>query len=440
MMQLAADVGSVPEQVGAVIVLDAGDDFDAQRAALTVAGRLGKVPRLRQVLTPAGIGRGRPIWVDDPSFDPNRHVGVVACARPGDETALLSEAGRLITQRLARGSPPWRAAVVTGLTDRRAAIVFAFHHVLADGVGGLAVLQQLVDRGGAVGPPAPRDRLASQFPRPAPSGWQLAVDAWATRVRAGSRVAVAVRTLARDVVAAHRTGLPRASPSSLNRPTGQQRRSVVVRAGLAPLRAVAHDNGATINDVVLASVAGALRELVVRRGEPVPALVASVPVARRTTTTAADLGNRLGGMLVRLPLSLDHAERLHLTAAETRTRKDTPGDLLVGPVFRAMSALRLTRWFVSHQRMVTTFITDLRGPASPLTFLGRTVLEILPISHLTGNVTTTFAAMSYDGTLAITVTADPDACPDLDDLAELLQAELDAMADLPGAGAFPTVG
>ncbi len=428
LMQLAADVGPVREQVGAVLVLEAGARFDAGQAADVVADRLGEVPRFRQVLRRVPLGCGRPIWVDDPGFEARRHVRVVPCRGPGDEADLLAEAVALVTEPLAAAAPPWRAAVVTGLTGSRAAVVVVFHHVLADGIGGLAVLGRLGDP--ADGVPG-RSAVPADFPRPTPGRRRLAADAWAAHARGLSRVPAAVRSLPEQVAEVHRTGRLRASPSSLNRLTGRRRQAVVVRTELRGARAVAHAQRATVNDVVLAAVAGALRELLLRRGEPVPVLVASVPVARRTHTTAAELGNELGGMVVPLPVDVDRSERLRRTAAVTRTRKAAPGgEALMGPIFRLMGALGLVGRFVNRQHMVSTFVTNLRGPAQQLMVVGRPVLEILPVSHLTGNVTVTFAALSYAGRVVVTVTADPDACPDLDDLATLLQAELDAFTDL----------
>src|SRR5512132_191141 len=115
LMQLAADVGPVREQVGAVVVLDARDGLDAGHAAQAAADRLGSVSRLRQVLTRTPFGCGRPIWVDDPGFDPRRHVTVVPCLGSGDETAMLAQAVRLVATPLPAAMPPWRAVVVTGL-------------------------------------------------------------------------------------------------------------------------------------------------------------------------------------------------------------------------------------------------------------------------------------------------------------------------------------
>jgi hypothetical protein len=100
---------------------------------------------------------------------------------------------------------------------------------------------------------------------------------------------------------------------------------------------------------------------------------------------------------------------------------------LLDAVFRLTGRLHLFGWFANRQRMVHTFVTNLRGPAERLTFLGAEVDELIPVSAISGNVTVAFAVLSYAGTLTITVVADPTACPDLALLKEDLQAELDVL-------------
>jgi diacylglycerol O-acyltransferase / wax synthase len=140
-----------------------------------LADRVCAIPRLRQqlVLTPPGCGR--PVWVDDPQFDVARHVHQVACSPPGDQDALLRAAAGVVAVPLPPGQPLWPATIVTGLAGGACAVIVVFHHVLADGMGGLAVLASPVD--GAV--TAPRQ----DFPRARPSMRRLAVDAAVSRVR-----------------------------------------------------------------------------------------------------------------------------------------------------------------------------------------------------------------------------------------------------------------
>ena len=218
-VSLATDVGAAPMQVGAVLLLDAADGFDAGAATRAIAERIRTVPRLRQRLVHTPPGCGRPVWVDDDRFDPDHHVRTVACPAPADEEALLAVAADVVGTRLPPDRPLWRLVVVTGLRDGRAALVIAFHHVLADGIGGLAVLANLVD--GTDTDPTP-DR---PFPAPAPSPRELAVDAARSRLRAVTRLPDGWRRVRAAAAPLRPTAGTRASPCSLNRPTGARRPS-----------------------------------------------------------------------------------------------------------------------------------------------------------------------------------------------------------------------
>jgi diacylglycerol O-acyltransferase len=190
-----------------------------------------------------------------------------------------------------------------------------------------------------------------------------------------------------------------------------------MRTDLAQVRAVARAQGATVNDVVLVAVTGALHALLDDVGEQVGELVVSVPVSARAATTAADLGNAVGVMPVRVPLTGATGPDLATVAELTRAQKSAvrgSSALLVGPVFRALAALGLLRGFVERQRLVNTFLTDIRGPARPMTFTGVPVDEVLPVTVTAGNVTVAFAAFSYAGALTVAVIVDPDRMPDLD--------------------------
>lgn len=269
MMELASDVGPVPLQVGAVLVFGSGAHLAASGVRDALADRVRGIPRLRQQLVSAPPGCGRPVWVDDPGFDITRHLRDVRCPPPGDQEALLGVAAGAVTDPLPPGQPLWSATLVTGLPGDGCALIVVFHHVLADGMGGLAVLAGLVDGAGA--PPT------RAFPASAPSWGQLARDAVAGRLRTlGSLPGVSVRL--RDAAAElHPRATPRAPRCSLNRPVGSRRRFSVARADLAQVRTVGRTCGGTVNDVVLVAVGGALNALLAHRGEHVDHIVASVP-------------------------------------------------------------------------------------------------------------------------------------------------------------------
>jgi diacylglycerol O-acyltransferase len=202
----------------------------------------------------------------------------------------------------------------------------------------------------------------------------------------------------------------------------------VASADLPSVQRTAHARGATVNDVVLAAVTGALHAVLTERNEEVDEVVVSVPVSARRSASATTLGNDVGAIPVRLPCTGDLVTRLAAISAATGDAKTaTPGAsaALLAPAFRALGALGMLRWFLDRQRLITTFVTNVRGPATELRFLGVPITAVIPISPITGNVTVAFAVFSYAGTLTVTVVADPVRCPDLAVLVTALQGELD---------------
>jgi len=436
--QLVVDVGSVPNQIGAVLTLDGGGEVDADRLCAVIGDRLAGVPRLRQRLVTVGRGGGRAVWVEDPGFDVARHLEVVDCPGPGDEPALLALASARVTGRLPATAPRWRATLVTGLTGGRVALVVVFHHVLADGLGGLAVLARMVD--GGADAPAARAVTPERSPRP------RRPEPLAREGRARPRLAELRARL--RAVRGELGGRPTfARRCSLNRPTGPRREVAVVRAELAALKAVARaDGGARVNDVLLGAVAGALGTLLRSRGEHVGEIVATVMVGAApanaaggsaggsadgsaTGSAGGSAGNQAGIAPIALPTGGTLAERLPTIATRTRPRTQGRRGASAAPfgvALRILARLRLLRWFIDHQRMVHTFVTNLRGPAVPVAIAGVPVTGLVPISLATGNVTVAFAAMSYAGTVTITVVTDPTHHPDRDVLLRALEEELAA--------------
>ncbi len=437
-MLLACDVGPAPMNVGAVLRLDVADDFDVAGAETLLAQRVQAIPRLRQRLVEAPFGCGRPVWTDDPGFDVRNHVAHRTCAASGDEAALLREAAQVLTRPLPASRPRWRAVLVTGLDDGSAALVIAFHHVLADGIGGLAVLAALVDGAApaaSAGEPV-EPRASSRLAAPTSRG-RLAADAWSSRMRAVRTLPAATTRLwaaLRELGA----GRPaKAARTSLNRPCGPRRVLATVRVDLASVRDAAHRDGGTVNDVVLAAVTAALHTLLGSRGESPRSFVVSVPVSARATTTATRLGNQAGVMPVELPAGGAPSARLAAIADRTRSRKSaTPGAsaALLGPAFRALAAFGVFGWFINHQRQVHTFVTNLRGPDRYLSLGGARIAAITPVSITTGNVTVAFGVLSYAGTLTITVIADPDHVPDLAVLVTAMERELAVLTARPAPG------
>lgn len=423
---LAMDTGEIPEQFGVILLLDQVAGFDFARARQLITERIQAVPRLRQVLIRVPVGCGGPIWVDDDGFDIRTHVRAVACPAPGDERALLDTAHSVIATPLPRTAPLWFAVFVTDLADGRVALVLVLHHVLADGVGGLAVLTHLVDRGASA---VTASIVDVSFPRPRPTANALAIEGFQRRLRALRRIRVNWRLLRASLATGGGLRPPRATPCSLIQQTGTRRRLAVTRADAARLRAAARQYGATTNDAVLVAVAGALRRVLLARGDLVDTFAIAVPVSGRRNGRAA-LGNIVSPMLVAVPATGSVGQRLKQVASQVRAHKESatgpPPIALLGWLFRPLATHGVYRWYMAHQHRLHTLVSHVRGPDEPITFGGSPISSAIPVALAAGgNITVYFDVLSYAGTLTVTAIVDPDRFPDLGTLTNGLRAELD---------------
>jgi WS/DGAT/MGAT family acyltransferase len=398
-------------------LVDRDGRFRIEVAREAIGSRLPVVPRFRQVIQVPGPVLGRPLWVDVPRVDLERHVRV-ADAR-GD---LLPAVERIRRRPLDRTRPLWEIWFLTGLPDGRVGCFVRAHHAIADGVGGMATLADLLGRDRPA--PAATARAVASAPvlflDNLRSRWQslIGVAPHAGHPRATLRALRDAWPSLREIVA----GEP-APRTSLNRPIGPRRTLAVVREDLDHVKKFAHAHAVTVNDVLLAAVAGGLRDLLWGRGEPVEdgALRAFVPVA---LGRARPSGNRTGEMLVPLPVGVaDPSSRLRLIAAETavRRRMSHPSGATLFPnaVVQKTFLKRMAR-----QRWANTYVANVPGPTEPLHIAGSPVLELYPLVPLIGNVTLGVGALSYAGQFNITVVADADACPDVDVFTEGLRASL----------------
>ncbi|MBC6445916.1 wax ester/triacylglycerol synthase domain-containing protein [Actinokineospora xionganensis] len=426
---LAMDTGQIPEQFGVVLRIDQSGAFDLSRVRQLLAERVRSVPRLRQRLIRVPFGCGGPIWVDDDGFDIGRQVRAVACPAPGDERALLDTAISVIATPLPPDAPLWSAVCVTGLSGGGFALVVVLHHVLADGVGGLAVLANLVDGTNATN--------ESDFPRPRPTRGALVRQAMVDRVRALRRGRAAWRLLRTSMGAGGGLRPPQAAPCSLIQRTGPRLAAAVVRVDLAELRPAAHRHGATTNDALLVAVAGALRRVLSARKETVDRIAMAVPVSGRSGA-GPELGNMVSPLLVQVPTAGDVGQRLRTVAAEVRAHKaeatGPPPIAVLGWLFRPLAALGGYRWYMNHQHRLHTLVSHVRVPGGRLAFDGSPITSAIPLALADGgNMTACFDVVSYAGTMTVTAIVDPDHFPDLETLTAGLRAELDLIIRTAGA-------
>src|SRR5690348_14643304 len=278
-----------------------------------VRGRLPLVPRYRQKVRRVPFNLGRPVWVDDPDIDLDFHLRRTALPPPGDDAALCRLVARVMSQRLDRDRPLWEDWVIEGLPDGRWALLSKVHHCMLDGVSGNELYRLMFDT-----TPEPSGAVADTWtpqPEPDPAGLvadavrdlaaataeqgRFLIGALRSPAAVAQRIGQTVQGLA--TVAGSLTPL---FPTSLLGPIGSARRYAVIRAPLADVKGTAKRFGVTMNDVMLAALAGAIRSILIARGERPSgdAVRTLVPVNVRTKSQQGRLDNRISLLLPKLPV------------------------------------------------------------------------------------------------------------------------------------------
>lgn len=404
--------------------------------------RLHLVPRFRQLLYRPRVGLGWPLWVDAPSFDPADHIRVHPVAAPGDQAQLLKACQELARRRLDPCRPLWELWLLPGLPERRVGAFLRLHHAFADGAAALAAFGTLLD----LTADAPTPVAPPWTPTPIPTAPDLLLDNLRRRreeLRRGwSGLAHPDRTLglARRALPAWREVLTeeRAPQTSLNRPVGTEHRLAIVRGRLDLTKQIAHLHDAKVNDVVLAAVAGGVRQLLASRGEDVQRLVqrAMVTITQHQDQPGQAQGNKPGWMMVPLPIGEpDPVRRLELIAAETAVRKHKARPEAGSGIFRFVAAQRLWYRQFPRQRSVNLVVTNVPGPPAPLYLAGARLLELFPVMPVMGNLTLVVAVLSYAGQLNFTAVGDLDGCPDVEVFAQGVRSAIDDLARSVGVPA-----
>jgi diacylglycerol O-acyltransferase len=488
---LAMETGNAHLHVAAVLVLEPPEGRRSLFSPSTrfaqvrrlVEQRVHLVPQLRRRVVQVPFGLQRPAWVDDPEFDLDDHVRRVRLPEPGGMVELEELVADEAARPLDLSRPLWELVVVEGLAGERLALVAKLHHAVLDGISGASLLTAFLDldpRGRPVPfPGVPWD------PDPLPGARSVLAHASSAIARSPEAVVGALQhgvdTLVE--VAHHNQHLaergsppppaPFAAPhSSLNGPLSSSRRFVTASLPLDRARLAAHTLGVTVNDVLLAGVAGALRRRMEQSGEdPGRSLVALVPVSTRSrlprrrsgepvgrsgsgngsgpgwgAPSQVDLGNRLSGMLVSLATDVDDpAERLQAIAVSTAVAKEqerlTSGRLLsdLAQLVPPAVVSRLARWTrvpILGWRMppvCNLVVSSLPGPHATLWCAGSRVSAVYPVGPVAAGVGLNITCMSYEGVGHIGLLACRKLVPDLRELGTMLDDSLaELMAAAPG--------
>jgi diacylglycerol O-acyltransferase / wax synthase len=446
--------GGAHMHVAGLMLFD-GEPPPYERLLEMTESRLHVVPRYRQKLAFVPFGQGRPRWVDDPHLNLRYHIRRTSLPRPGTEAQLRSLAGRVFSQPLDRDKPLWEMWLVEGVEDGpdgpRFAMLSKTHHALVDGISGVDIVSVLFDA--TPDPPEPPDRPPRWMPRPEPSQAQLLSEALLERATVPAEAARSLRALFRaprnvvrgageslvGVGAMAWAGLRPPPRSPYNTAIGPHRRYAWVRASLDDIKSIKNSLGGTVNDVVLASVAGALGRHMTRRGAKLPeTLRALVPVSVRSDDERGALGNRVAAMMAPLPVGeKDPRQRLAVIAAAMQGIKRS-GQAVGAQVLTELSGFAPPTLMAQGSRLVSTerffnlVVTNVPGPQFPLYLMGRELREINPMVPLAKGQALGIAIMSYNGRMNFGLLGDWDAMGDLDAFAADLEASLEELASAAG--------
>jgi WS/DGAT/MGAT family acyltransferase len=442
---LHVEEGGAHMHIGAV-ALFAGPAPSIEEFREHIASRLPRLPRYRHRIQEMPFGTGRPLWVEDDTFRLDFHVRHTALPAPGSKRELLNLVDRIVGQRLDRTKPLWEIWLVEGLAGGRWAMVGKTHHAMIDGVSGVDLLSVLFD----LSPDTPAEEPQPWEPQPSPGTVGLLSKGVLGLVRnarslAGAGVEgvlhprEAVSSLVGSAGAlgeAFRPFLDAAPKTVLNTKPGPHRLVEIVKTDLADYKKVkASSGGATVNDVVLTAVAGALGRFLSERGMEVDGveLRACVPISLRQEAKRGALGNEIAIMNAPLPIGLHDPKqrlaRVRQAMEHLKSSKQAEGAKVLTSLENALPPAVLARAsrLGFSSRLYNLLVTNVPGPQFPIYLLGRRLEELVPLAFLAPEHTLAIGIMSYDGQVTYGLMADADAVPDLPRLAQHLR---DCLAEL----------
>ena len=437
--------------VASVMVFE-GSAPTLQELVEHIDGRLHLVPRYRQRLAHVPLGQGRPVWADDPHFNPYYHIRHTALPKPADDAALKRLAGRLFSQRLDRSKPLWEIWLVQSMSRGRFALIAKTHHALVDGISGVDITTVLFD---TAREPVPSSSQAPWSAKPLPGPAKLLGEALIERSTVPAEMLRGARALLRrprkafsqvkdgltSIGATTIAGISApAPPSPFNVDIGPHRRYTFLDADLETFKAIKDSLGGTLNDVVLASVSLALGRYMRNRDYNTDGLVlkAMVPVSVRSKSQRGALGNQVAAMWAPLPVGVENpAECLgKITAAMEDLKKS--GQAVGAQVltnlagFAPPTILSQAARLQARQPFFNLVVTNVPGPQFPLYLLGHRLEVLYPVVPLAQRQALGIAVMSYDGHLGFGLLGDYDALPDLEAIALDLKWAVSALARSAG--------
>ena len=437
--------------VGSVLVCEGSMKFEDFRDML--ASRIHLVPRMMQRLVMVPLGLGKPYWIDDPDFDLDLHMQHVALPRPGDWRGLRKLAARTFSVLLDRRRPLWEMVFVEGLDNipqvpaGSVGLISRVHHAAIDGVSGADMMSILFDitREPREVDPAPA-RTRSRVPN------ELQVIAQTARHIV--RKPLALPALLQGSLKAMRAGnasrvqglepppMPFTAPATpLNQLVSSKRVWNTALLELDRVKAIKNALGCTLNDVVLAICAGALRRYLLEKNAlPDEPLVSMVPISTRSKDGHGAMGNQVSAMLVQLATDvsdpIERVKAIHSNAQRGKAYQDAIGaDTLSSftdfvPFGLAGGAARLYSRFkvaARHKPLFNLVITNVPGPQVDLYVARHKLLATMGMAPIIDGMGLIITVLSYNGVLSLSPTSSAAVMPDIDDFSRMLREEANTL-------------
>lgn len=436
---LYTETPTSPMHIGSVAVIEGSLDFEKFKA--TIHSRIHMIPKLRQRLVYVPFSIDYPYWVDDPNFDIDMHIHHIALPKPGDWKSLRKIASQIFSEPLSQSRPLWSFTFVEGLDNipqvpaGSVAVISKIHHVAIDGVGGAGILSLLFDF-----TPETKAIPAPKPYKPAPIPNEVAMVLKST-ISFVEKPLKFPKLVSEAVLASFKAGMltrgkkvdlptaPFSAPSSpLNGIISSQRKWNTAILSLDRVKALKTIMKTTLNDIVLAICAGALRRYLLEKDKlPAKSLVAMVPISTRTAIEKKAEGNQISSMLVQLATTIeDPIERLETIHENTLTGKTYTGAIGAKtlanmaeaiPFGVANQAARLySRFQISemHSPAFNVTITNVPGPQFPLYLNGHKLLSIMGMAPVIDGMGLIITVFSYDGLITLSPTSDANSMPDID--------------------------
>jgi WS/DGAT/MGAT family acyltransferase len=450
---LYLETPTVHQHVGGLAILDPSTRPDGalriEDLMEVIGSRLNLAPRFRQRVLFPPLSAARPVWADDADFDIDFHMRRAALPSPGGRKELVDYVQRVISRPLDRTKPLWEMYLIEGMEGGMSALLTKVHHAMVDGIAAIDLASAIFDvtREPQILTPPPwtpepeptraellRAALEEQLRNPV----RTALEAIERAMSAPSRVARQVLTTLEGITAVLGKGI--APPSPLNRRVGANRRFAMMEAPVSSFKDVKNALGGTVNDVVLATVAGAMHRLLRYRREPTRDrfLRAMVPVSVRSNDQQDAMGNRVSSWLVDLPVGpMGAKRRLTLIRRITEDLKESKqalgAEFLMNigtwapPTIHGMAARLAAR-----SRLINLVVSNVPGPQIPLYIAGARLVASYPIMPIAENMGLSIACTSLAGTMAFGLTADWDTLPDIEYLAAAMDESLSELLKAAG--------